>query len=108
MYETVLHFATSTRSMEDIMADISRLPAPTADAYDWQFQGACRGEDPEAFFHPEGERGPSRAAREAKAKAICATCPVLQQCAAHALGVREPYGIWGGMSEDDQIGRAHV
>lgn len=84
------------------MADISRLPAPTADQYDWQFQGACRGEDPEAFFHPEGERGPSRAAREAKAKAICATCPVIQQCAAHALSVREPYGIWGGMSEDDR------
>jgi len=24
------------------------------------------------------------------------------QCAAHALTVREPYGVWGGMSEDDR------
>jgi WhiB family redox-sensing transcriptional regulator len=84
------------------MADISRLPAPSADNYEWQFQGACRGEDPETFFHPEGERGPSRAAREARAKAVCAACPVIAQCAAHALSVREPYGIWGGMSEDDR------
>ena len=84
------------------MADISRLPQPTMEVWEWQFEGACRGEDPEAFFHPEGERGPARANREAHAKAICATCPVIAQCAAHALAVREPYGIWGGLSEDDR------
>jgi WhiB family redox-sensing transcriptional regulator len=88
--------------LEENMADISRLPAPLADNYDWQYEGACRGEDPEAFFHPEGERGPARARREANAKAICATCPVIKQCATHALAVREPYGIWGGLSEDDR------
>ena len=84
------------------MADISRLPGPTADIWDWQLSGACRGEDPDAFFHPEGERGPAREARERAAKAVCAACPVLTQCAAHALAVREPYGVWGGMSEDDR------
>ena len=84
------------------MADISRLPGPNADIWDWQLQGACRGEDPDTFFHPEGERGPAREARERAAKAICAACPVLAQCAAHALAVREPYGVWGGMSEDDR------
>ncbi len=84
------------------MADISRLPKPLADVWEWQYEGACRGEDPEAFFHPDGERGPSRAGREARAKAICATCPVIQQCAAHALSVREPFGIWGGLSEEDR------
>ena len=84
------------------MADISRLPGPIADTWEWQFQGLCRGEDPEAFFFPDGERGQARAKREARAKAICAACPVLQQCATHALTVREPYGIWGGMSEDDR------
>ena len=46
------------------MADISRLPGPNADIWDWQLSGACRGEDPDAFFHPEGERGPAREARE--------------------------------------------
>jgi WhiB family redox-sensing transcriptional regulator len=64
-------------------------------------EAACRGEDPNTFFHPEGERGPARAARERAAKAICAACPVVKECALHALAVREPYGIWGGLSEDD-------
>ncbi len=84
------------------MADVSRLPGPNADIWDWQLQAACRGEDPAKFFHPEGERGPAREARIMHAKMICATCPVLKQCAEHALSVREPYGVWGGMSEDDR------
>ena len=84
------------------MADVSRLPGPNADIWDWQLEGSCRGEDPGIFFHPEGERGPARAARESAAKAICASCPVMMQCAAHALAVREPYDVWGGLSEDDR------
>jgi WhiB family redox-sensing transcriptional regulator len=27
---------------------------------------------------------------------------VIQACRAHALAVQEPYGIWGGLSEDDR------
>ncbi|MFM8515715.1 MAG: WhiB family transcriptional regulator [Actinomycetota bacterium] len=84
------------------MADISRLPGPNADLWDWQMHGACRGEDPAIFFHPEGERGPARESREKAAKAICGGCPVRQECASHALAVREPYGVWGGLSEDDR------
>lgn len=84
------------------MADVSRLPGPNADVWDWQLRGACRGEDPDLFFHPEGERGPLRLARELAAKAVCASCPVAAQCAAHALKVREPYGVWGGLTEDDR------
>ena len=84
------------------MADISRLPGPIADVWDWQFEGACRRSDPTVFFHPEGERGPTRASRDQQAKAICATCPVMKECAAHALSVREPYGVWGGLTEEDR------
>ena len=84
------------------MADISRLPGPNADIWDWQLLGACRGADPNIFFHPEGERGPAREAREKAAKAICASCPVRITCAEHALSVREPYGVWGGLSEDER------
>lgn len=84
------------------MADVSRLPGPDADRWDWQLHGSCRGEDPNLFFNPEGERGAVRAAREAAAKAICAQCPVLALCAEHALTVREPYGVWGGMTQDER------
>jgi WhiB family redox-sensing transcriptional regulator len=84
------------------MADVSRLPGPIADVWEWQLAGACRGVDATVFFHPEGERGSARQAREQAAKAICADCPVLRECARHALAVREPYGVWGGLSEDDR------
>ncbi len=84
------------------MADFSRLPGPNADFWDWQLAAACRGEDSDLFFHPEGERGVARSAREAAAKAVCRRCPVISVCARHALTVREPYGVWGGMSEDER------
>jgi len=84
------------------MAEISRLPGPVADLWEWQFDGACRTADPSVFFHPEGERGPARRDRDGAAQAICAGCPVLRQCREHALTVREPYGVWGGLTEDDR------
>jgi WhiB family redox-sensing transcriptional regulator len=84
------------------MTDISRLPGPVAERWDWQLLGACRGLDSELFFHPEGERGPRRSNREAAAKAICAGCPVLRECREAALLAREPYGVWGGLSESDR------
>jgi WhiB family redox-sensing transcriptional regulator len=84
------------------MAEISRLPGPVADLWEWQLVGACRDADPTLFFHPEGERGPARRNRDAAAKTICAACPVLTQCREHALAVREPYGVWGGLTEDDR------
>ena len=32
----------------------------------------------------------------ARAKAICARCPVREPCFENALARREPYGVWGG------------
>ncbi len=84
------------------MADTHRLPPPVTDVWDWQLHGACREMDSALFFHPENERGPARAGREAHAKQICRSCPVIQQCRAHSLAVREPYGVWGGMSESER------
>lgn len=84
------------------MAELSRLPGPIMDLWEWQYQGACRAYGDEQFFHPEGERGAARRRRDANAKAICATCPVLQQCREHALKVREPYGVWGGLTEEER------
>ena len=84
------------------MTDIRRLPGPQAEKWEWQLLGSCRGRDTELFFHPEGERGPRRDNREKAAKAICAVCPVLQECRTAALAAREPYGVWGGLSEHER------
>lgn len=84
------------------MAELSRLPGPVFDRWEWQYEGACRSAEPATFFHPEGERGAARRRRADAAKAICAGCPVLTACRAHALAVREPYGIWGGLTEEER------
>lgn len=84
------------------MADLSRLPGPNADFWDWQLDSACRGLDSEIFYHPDGERGSARERRVSTAKAICAACPVIAQCREHALKTKEPYGVWGGLGEEDR------
>ncbi|MET1062852.1 MAG: WhiB family transcriptional regulator [Aeromicrobium sp.] len=84
------------------MASIARLPMPIQETYEWQYEGACRDVDPETFFSPDAERGPRRRAREAAAKALCAVCPVVQECLNHALTVREPYGVWGGLNINER------
>lgn len=84
------------------MASIARLPKPLIDQYDWQFAGACRQINPETFFSPDAERGPRRRSREAAAKAVCALCPVVAECLKHAMEVREPYGVWGGLNPTER------
>jgi WhiB family redox-sensing transcriptional regulator len=84
------------------MAEVRRLPAPRLGDWDWQVLAACRGIDTANFYHPENERGPSRAKREMRAKAVCATCPVIQNCLRWALSTREPYGVWGGLSAEER------
>ncbi len=82
---------------------MSRLPGPSADVWEWQRNGACRGRDSGQFFHPDGERGASRLRREIAAKSICRSCPVRAECASHALAAREPYGVWGGFTESERL-----
>ncbi|MDO5723285.1 MAG: WhiB family transcriptional regulator [Flaviflexus sp.] len=84
------------------MASIRTLPGPQPIHWEWQHHGRCRTKDPDLFFHPEGERGGPRKRRVEAAKKICLSCPVLTQCRDHALRVGEPYGIWGGMSEEER------
>ena len=57
--------------------------------------------DSSVFFHPE-EREAVPSTRDERAKAICQDCPVLEECRDHALSTREPYGVWGGMSEEER------
>lgn len=84
------------------MADVRLLPGPIIDEWDWQLHGSCRGMDSSFFFHPDGERGPRREQRASQAKRVCMSCPVLEPCRRHALATREPYGVWGGLTEDER------
>jgi WhiB family redox-sensing transcriptional regulator len=84
------------------VAELSRLPVAVTEVWEWQLEGACREADPRLFFHPEGERGPARRKRDEAAVKVCAGCPVIQECRNHGLTVREPYGVWGGLTEEDR------
>lgn len=84
------------------MTDTRRLPKPVAQEWDWQLDAACQGLNSSVFFHPDGERGSARARRASRAKAVCQRCPVIEQCRQHALATREPYGVWGGLTEEER------
>ena len=69
----------------------------------WQVKAACRGPQALVFFPPSTfERKDEKQDRERRAKAICATCSVKQPCLDYALRIREPHGIWGGLSESER------
>lgn len=78
------------------------ISAPRPDV-SWQQRAACRGPQAAVFFPPaRTERKSEREERELAAKAICATCRVRRTCLDHALAIREPHGIWGGLSETER------
>ncbi|HET9689603.1 MAG TPA: WhiB family transcriptional regulator [Acidimicrobiales bacterium] len=69
----------------------------------WQTKAACRGPHAAVFFPPPHfERKDDREEREARAKSICAGCPVRRPCLDYAVAIREPHGIWGGLSEAER------
>ncbi len=69
----------------------------------WQAAALCRGNHSYLFFPPSTvERKDERERRETKARAICMVCPVRQECLEFAMSIREPYGIWGGLTEADR------
>ncbi len=75
--------------MEDIPELAAALIRPA-----WHLEAACRGMGPALFF--AGPGGTPKAAR-----AVCARCPVVEQCGAHAAENREE-GIWAGTSPNDR------
>ncbi len=69
----------------------------------WDQDAHCRSRDPALFFGPNRfEPKRERLAREAEAKAVCATCPCIQACREHAVATGELYGVWGGLGETDR------
>nr|WP_204398830.1 WhiB family transcriptional regulator [Arcanobacterium pluranimalium] len=85
-----------------MVAHIRDVQGALVDFWDWQILGSCNSLDPEFFFHPEGERGGPRRRRIERAKRICQNCPVIEQCRDYALSHHEPYGVWGGLSEEER------
>jgi WhiB family transcriptional regulator, redox-sensing transcriptional regulator len=72
----------------------------------WREEAACLRYPGILFFGQEdSESAAERRAREEEAKQICAACSVRRQCLEYALRTREPYGIWGGLTEIERRSR---
>lgn len=68
----------------------------------FMLRAACRTEDPDLFY-PSGETVRSDIAR---AKRVCARCPVRWECGRLAFETGEQFGVWGGLTADER--RAQV
>jgi len=82
---------------------VQRSEATQLGGLSWQEGAACRGPLGAVFFPPvTTERKREKLAREARAKEICSTCPVMVSCREYAMQIREPHGVWGGLSEQER------
>lgn len=82
------------------MAEVIRLNARWTQQ-DWMADGVCRGKT-NIFFPPHGEQAEARERREAVARALCVTCPVLLECRDYARRHREQ-GFWGGENDEQRL-----
>ena len=68
-----------------------RKAAETAPDTDFFEDAACHGADTSVFF-------PVSDTYADEAKAICATCPVAEQCLEYAIDTHQGDGVWGGLT----------
>ena len=61
----------------------------------WRQRSACSGLDTEMFF-------PATDTEAVAAQAVCATCPVRDQCLEWALATRQEDGVWGGLTDNER------
>ncbi|WP_405769213.1 WhiB family transcriptional regulator [Actinacidiphila glaucinigra] len=74
---------------------------------DWMDRARCRTVGGIEVMHHDAA-GYSAVAADAEAKAVCAPCPVREQCLAYALELEGTYaagfrgGIWGGRTAKER------
>lgn len=77
-------------------------PTVTTISTAWMADAACSGKPTDVFFPQVAEgaeaRGMHLRVEYARAKRICADCPVIDDCLAYALATHQAHGIWGGLT----------
>ena len=84
---------------------------PLYDDWEWQDDASCATLREDLFFPPDLTTEPrhqsreamhARRVRETRAKLVCARCPVIEPCRAHALELPEEEGVWGGLTAEER------
>ncbi|MCZ4521771.1 WhiB family transcriptional regulator [Rhodococcus ruber] len=78
------------------------LPPVIAQDWEWQLRARCRSMPVNMFYSAYNASRRSKIMDEQFAKAVCRQCQVRNDCLRRALEVREPYGVWGGLSADER------
>lgn len=63
----------------------------------WKLDGLCAQVDYQIFYPEPGDGSAAR-----QAKSVCARCNVREICLEKALTVPEPFGVWGGTTEQER------
>lgn len=63
----------------------------------WESRAVCRDHDPDMWFPAKSDR-----LTRQRAQQICRSCPVVIECARHALETGVPEGIWGGLTAKER------
>lgn len=74
---------------------LEMLVAPVLEERPWAAFAACLQAPGMTFF-------PQTKAEAQAALAICAVCPVRDECLRHALETNERFGVWGGTTEQQR------
>lgn len=69
----------------------------------WQDSAACQDQPPALFF-PEPVDGHLDAGAYDAGRAVCAGCPVRDECLRYALDNNHTDGLWGGLSPNQRRG----
>lgn len=67
----------------------------------WMDQGLCNGMDINIFF-PEAPDPNEQKRLNEEAKAICANCPVMEQCKQYGIEEKISHGIFGGLTPTER------
>ncbi|MGQ4353224.1 WhiB family transcriptional regulator [Streptomyces drozdowiczii] len=60
----------------------------------WRDDALCREVDTELFM-------PEVGGSTAEAKRVCMACEVRRHCLEYAIDAQEPYGVWGGVGQQE-------
>lgn len=93
----------STCSESSDLATVTAETGVPVAGSSWRREARCAGQYLDYFFPPlEREQQRDRQAREAVARAVCHSCPVVQPCLDLAQELGKPPGIWGGLNERER------
>lgn len=63
----------------------------------WREEALCQGDTEGLFFPDAADIG-----QVAAAKAVCVSCPVVDECLSYAIDTEQPDGIWGGYTAKER------